>query len=114
MMAAMQCTLCGGALELTGGGADGRCFQCGNLFVVNGGELTPMVVVAPGETSEEAHARVFSAARSPMQRAPQSSLGLWIRIGVTLLVLGIFAGVGLFIWKTVAEETSTKSPTRSV
>src|SRR5262245_31638585 len=68
--APMQCTLCGGGMEFTGGGAFGRCLQCGNLFTVSGGQLTPMVVVAPGESSEEAHARVFSAAR-PGAAAPE-------------------------------------------
>ncbi len=44
----MQCLNCGGPFEYAQGGACARCMRCLSLFQVQGGQLTPIVVQAPG------------------------------------------------------------------
>lgn len=43
-----QCPNCGGAFEYAGGGQYARCMRCLALFQNQGGQLTPIVVQAPG------------------------------------------------------------------
>lgn len=44
----MQCLNCGGQLEWAGGGQHARCMRCLSLFSNETGQLTPVVVQAPG------------------------------------------------------------------
>jgi hypothetical protein len=44
----MQCLSCGGAFEWAGNGQYARCTRCLALFSNQGGQLTPIVVQAPG------------------------------------------------------------------
>jgi len=44
----MNCFNCGGAFEYAGGGQYARCLRCLALYSVQGGQLTPIVVQAPG------------------------------------------------------------------
>ena len=44
----MQCLNCGGQLEWAGGGQHARCMRCLSLFSQQNGQLTPIVVQAPG------------------------------------------------------------------
>jgi hypothetical protein len=44
----MQCLKCGGGFEYAGGGQYARCMRCLTLFNVQGGQLTEIVVQAPG------------------------------------------------------------------
>ncbi|MBS2018601.1 MAG: hypothetical protein JST00_37390 [Deltaproteobacteria bacterium] len=43
-----QCLNCGGPFEYAGGGQYARCMRCLALFQNQGGQLTPIVVQAPG------------------------------------------------------------------
>ena len=44
----MQCLNCGGQLEWAGGGQHARCMRCLSMFSQQNGQLTPIVVQAPG------------------------------------------------------------------
>jgi hypothetical protein len=44
----MQCFNCGGQFEWAGGGKHARCVRCLSLFGHENGQLTPIVVEAPG------------------------------------------------------------------
>ena len=44
----MQCLECGGPFEYAQGGTCARCMRCLSMFQVQGGQLTPIVVEAPG------------------------------------------------------------------
>ena len=44
----MQCLNCGGAFEWAGNGQHARCTRCLSLFSNQNGQLTPIVVEAPG------------------------------------------------------------------
>lgn len=44
----MQCLNCGGPFEWAGNGQHARCMRCLSMFNNNNGQLTPIVVQAPG------------------------------------------------------------------
>lgn len=44
----MSCLNCGGQFEWAGGGKHARCMRCLSMFSHEGGQLTPIVVQAPG------------------------------------------------------------------
>jgi hypothetical protein len=44
----MQCLNCGGPFEWAGGGQHARCMRCLSMFNNQNGQLTPIVVQAPG------------------------------------------------------------------
>jgi LSD1 subclass zinc finger protein len=86
----MQCLNCRGLLEFAGGGAHARCTQCLALFAVQNGQLTPVIVQAPGGGNNPEFNNIFAqqlgfAPRMPPQQAfaPQAQFsvgGMGVRI----------------------------------
>ncbi len=68
-MRAVKCSLCGGRLERGGNGSFDRCVACRNMMVVDRGRVKPLLVVAPGETHDEAIARREETARDARERS---------------------------------------------
>ncbi len=84
----MQCLYCGGPFEWAGGGQTARCMRCLNMFSAQNGQLTPVIVQAPGGGWNPEFNNVFAQNLGfgppppgampqppPQQQQPQHNLG---------------------------------------
>ena len=80
----MQCLNCGGAFEWAGGGQHARCVRCLSMFSQQNGQLTPIVVQAPGGGFNPEFNAIFAQnlgfgppppGAQPMPPPPQHNLG---------------------------------------
>ena len=104
----MNCPNCHGTLELAGQGQHARCEKCGQLYSHQDGQLTPVVVQAPGGGynaefqalfeqqlgfGPRAHAGVGTTASNPIAKT--------IRMVVFGIVAVVFVVVGVIVYSSL-------------